>query len=107
MLVPPGYGDRMGSRRIPFHDFIRIWGRRPVERWEFRAADPHNTFQITLGRMPEGCEHGNWSVNATNERDPIICDTEQEARSTYRAEASRLQQVAGPGNWRQLNPEAT
>ncbi|MBO4269953.1 hypothetical protein [Microbispora triticiradicis] len=76
----------------------------PVARWEFAAAEPRKSFQITLGRLPSGCEYGDWYVTATEPRGrDLAFRAEDDARRGYHDEALRLQRLNDPGRWRQLD----
>ncbi|GAA4205706.1 hypothetical protein [Microbispora amethystogenes] len=78
--------------------------REPVARWEFAAAEPHKSFEITLGRLPSGCEYGEWYVTATEPRGrDVAFRVEDDARKGYHDEALRLQRLNDPGRWRQLD----
>ncbi len=78
----------------------------PVARWEFVAADARQSFQIRLGRLPQGTEFGAWYVTATDPRStPLAFETEEEARRGYHDEALRLQRFNDPGRWRELTPD--
>jgi hypothetical protein len=80
-------------------------GITPVARWEFAAAVPGKSFQIRLGRLPDGCEYGSWYVTATEPRGkPLAFRTEDDARRGYHDEALRLQRLNDPGRWRELEP---
>ncbi|KAA9381498.1 hypothetical protein F5972_01280 [Microbispora cellulosiformans] len=78
--------------------------REPVARWEFAAADPRKSFEITLGRLPGGCEYGDWYVTATEPRGrDVAFRAEDDARKGYHDEALRLQRLNDPGRWRRLD----
>lgn len=95
----------MAARRIDFHRLISIYGRHRIERWEYMADDPHNTFQIWIGTMPEGCPDGAWFVSTTTgPEDPLVADDVESARTAMREEARRLVWLAGPGTWRKVEP---
>lgn len=99
--------ERTETRRVkPFPDWLADRADLiPVARWEFAAADPSKSFQIRLGRLPEGCEYGNWYVAATEPRGtPLAFRTEDEARRGYHDEALRLQRLNDPGRWCELEP---
>jgi hypothetical protein len=88
LLIDPPVLERWSSERTetrtakPFPDWLTDRADlTPVARWEFAAADPGQSFQIWLGRLPEGCEYGSWYVTATEPRGkPLAFRTEDEAR---------------------------
>ncbi|GIH61492.1 hypothetical protein [Microbispora siamensis] len=93
-----------GSVELPAGWLSACSGLEPVARWEFAAADPRKSFQITLGRLPSGCEYGEWYVTSSEPRGrPLAFRTEDDARRGYHDEALRLQRLNDPGRWRQLD----
>ncbi|MBB2742741.1 UNVERIFIED_ORG: hypothetical protein FHR35_002563 [Microbispora rosea subsp. rosea] len=93
-----------GSGDLPPGWLSTCSGLEPVARWEFAAADPRKSFQITLGRLPSGCEYGDWYVTSSEPRGrPLAFHTEDDARRGYHDEALRLQRLNDPGRWRQLD----
>jgi hypothetical protein len=100
--------ERAGTRRdeLPSGWLSGRVDLTPVARWEFAAADPRKSFQIRLGRLPDGCDHGSWYVASTEPRGKSLAfHTEREARQGYHDEALRLQRLNGPGRWQQLIPD--
>lgn len=90
----------MAGRPLDFHQLIRIYGRVRVEVWKFTARDPHLTFHITLGRLPDGCAEGAWWVDVTDFRAvPLVFDSEADARIGMHDEGLRFQRMCGPGRW--------
>lgn len=112
LLIAPQVLERWSSERtetrrveLPPDWLADRAGLTPVARWEFAAADPSKSFQIRLGRLPDGCEYGSWYVTATEPRGkPLAFRTEDEARRGYHDEALRLQRLNDPGRWRELEP---
>lgn len=113
LLVDPGELARWeaeraetGCEELPPDWLAACAGLTPVEGWEFAAADPCKSFQIRLGRLPDGCEYGCWYVTATEPRGrPLAYYTEDEARRGYHDEALRLQRLNDPGRWCKLDSD--
>lgn len=112
LLIDPQVLERWSSERTetrpvePFPEWLADCSDlTPVARWEFAAADPTQSFQIRLGRLPDGCEFGRWYVTATEPRSkPLAFRTEDDARRGYHDEALRLQRFNDPGRWHELDP---
>ncbi|MFI7027050.1 hypothetical protein ACIBMZ_30590 [Micromonospora sp. NPDC049900] len=109
LLVGPDDLDRwqMGRAEEFFSNLSEtVQDITPVARWEFVAADPEKSFQITLGKFPNGSSYGTWYIVATDPHcDELVCETESEARSYYHDEALRLQRLNDPGRWRPIISE--